>query len=192
MGSKWLYSCCLLCTASWICSKQHTVFLYSFYLAFSLGILLKSKLCNHTVVLTSLQLGKIPVLFYLRDQTGVLKCLNKLVWFDVRYCEDLNFLKWINFGSTWLELFSIFCNNNIKDFSPEEIQPKRKLIKNSIQCRPLKILLNIKNVFNRLVIRNIFKKIKPFSKFEDNFIKWWWWVVFVVVFWEIFGIILLP
>ena len=52
----------LLGTAFRICSKGHAVFLYSSYLASSLGALLKFKGCNHAVVLTWIQLGRILVL----------------------------------------------------------------------------------------------------------------------------------
>ena len=50
--------------ASWICSKQHIAFLCSPYLAFSPYVLLMSRWCIHTVVLTQPQLGRNPVLFF--------------------------------------------------------------------------------------------------------------------------------
>ena len=37
---------------SWICSKQHAESMCNFHNAFSPGVLLKSKGCNHTIVLT--------------------------------------------------------------------------------------------------------------------------------------------
>ena len=52
-----------------ICWKQHTESLYSYHLAFSPSVSLKSKWCNHTVVLTQVQLRMIPFLFYQRDQS---------------------------------------------------------------------------------------------------------------------------
>ena len=39
---------------------------------FPLGVSLKSNSCNHTVVLTQLQLGRIHVLFYQKDQISIL------------------------------------------------------------------------------------------------------------------------
>ena len=51
----------LLGTASGICLKQHVASLCSSHLALSSNILLKSKWCNHAVVLTWLQLGRIPI-----------------------------------------------------------------------------------------------------------------------------------
>ena len=51
-------------TASRICSKQHAASLCSSYLVFSPSILLKSKWCNHTVVLTQLQFGRSQVMLF--------------------------------------------------------------------------------------------------------------------------------
>ena len=47
--------------ASRICLKQHATSLCSFLQAFSQSVLLESKWCNHTVVLTRLYLGISPV-----------------------------------------------------------------------------------------------------------------------------------
>ena len=53
--------------ASRICSKQYAVSSCSSNLTFSPGISLKSKWCNHTIVLTQLQLRRILILFYQRS-----------------------------------------------------------------------------------------------------------------------------
>ena len=53
--------------ASRICSKQHAATLCSSHLAFSPSVSLESEWCNHTVVLTRLQLGRIPILFHQRS-----------------------------------------------------------------------------------------------------------------------------
>ena len=53
-----------------ICSKQQATSMRSSYLVFSPGVSLKSKRCNHTVVLT--QRGRIFVLFHLRCQISIL------------------------------------------------------------------------------------------------------------------------
>ena len=58
----------LLGAASRICSEQVTAYLCNSHLAFSVSILLKSKWCNHTVILTQLQLEKISISFYHKDQ----------------------------------------------------------------------------------------------------------------------------
>ena len=63
-GGKWLYNCYSLSAASRICSKQHVAFLYSSHLAFSLCVLLASRWCIHTVVLTQPELGRNSILFY--------------------------------------------------------------------------------------------------------------------------------
>ena len=52
--------------ASKICSKQHVASLCCLYLVSFLDILLKSKWCNHIVVLIMLLLGRITVSFYHR------------------------------------------------------------------------------------------------------------------------------
>ena len=57
--------------ASRISSKQLTVSLCSSNLAFSPGISLESKWCNHMVVLTKLQLGIIPFIL-IRDQISMI------------------------------------------------------------------------------------------------------------------------
>ena len=54
----------LWATASRIYSKQHVAFLCNFNLAFSLCILLASRLSKHTVVLTQPQQGRNPILFF--------------------------------------------------------------------------------------------------------------------------------
>ena len=54
--------------ASRICLKQHTTSLCDTNLAFSPSISLESKWCNHTVVLTLLELRRIPVLFCQRPE----------------------------------------------------------------------------------------------------------------------------
>ena len=59
-----LTSAVLLDTASKIYSKHHITSVCRSYLAFSPGILLKSKWYTPTVVLTLIQLGRIPILFY--------------------------------------------------------------------------------------------------------------------------------
>ena len=46
-------------------SMKHSYF--SSHLAFSLGVLLEFEWCNHTIVLTQLQLGRILPLFYQRS-----------------------------------------------------------------------------------------------------------------------------
>ena len=53
--------------ASRICPKQREALLYSCYVLISSGIPLDSKWCDHIVVPTQLQLGRISVLFYQRD-----------------------------------------------------------------------------------------------------------------------------
>ena len=65
----WIISGCIV--ASKICLKQHTAFLCSFHLAFSLCVFLNSWWCIYTIVLVWLQLGKIHVLFYQRDQISI-------------------------------------------------------------------------------------------------------------------------
>ena len=61
MGSA--HTTTVLYIASRRCSKQHAAFLCSFHQSFPPCILLKFKWCNHTVVLTWLELGRIPILF---------------------------------------------------------------------------------------------------------------------------------
>ena len=63
MGGKWP-SRCLFCIASKIYSKYLVAFLCSFYLTFSLCILLGSMWCIHTVVLIQRHLGRNPIFFY--------------------------------------------------------------------------------------------------------------------------------
>ena len=53
------------------CSKQHVAFLYSSLLAFSPIASLMFRWCNHTEGPTQSQLGRIPVLFYQRDQASI-------------------------------------------------------------------------------------------------------------------------
>ena len=65
-GGKLLFSYCFVDAASRICSKQHSASLGNSYQAFSSSTLLKSRWCNHTIVLSQLQLGRIPDLFYQR------------------------------------------------------------------------------------------------------------------------------
>ena len=64
MGGKCLYSYCFVgyCFQD-LFKTVHSIF--------SLSISLKSKWCSHTVVLTWLQLGRIPILFYQRDQISI-------------------------------------------------------------------------------------------------------------------------
>ena len=50
--------------ASMICSKQHIASLYIFHLTFSPIALLKYRECNYTIILTQLQLERIPDSFY--------------------------------------------------------------------------------------------------------------------------------
>ena len=61
-------SAVLWCAASRICSEQHVTSLCTSHLAFSPGILLKFKWCDHTIVLSQLQFGKIPILFHQRSE----------------------------------------------------------------------------------------------------------------------------
>ena len=67
MGGKWPYSCCFL----GICSKQYAASLCNSHLIFSQGVLLEFKWCNQIVVLTLLQLGRIPILFHQRYQITI-------------------------------------------------------------------------------------------------------------------------
>ena len=71
-GSKLQDSCCFLGATSRICSKEHITFSRSSYLVFSQSVSLESWWCNHTAVVTWLQLGRNPTLFCLRDQIPVL------------------------------------------------------------------------------------------------------------------------
>ena len=66
VGGKWPYNCCVVGS-----SKQHVASLCSSHQAFSQNVSLDFKWCNHTVVLTWLQLGRIPNLFYERDQISI-------------------------------------------------------------------------------------------------------------------------
>ena len=52
--------------ASWMSSKQYAALLYSSHLAFSLRASLNSWWCAYAIVLTWLQLEKIPALFHPR------------------------------------------------------------------------------------------------------------------------------
>ena len=71
MWCKWPHSCCFVgCCFQDLFKTAHCI-LFWFHVAFSVGISLKSKWCNHTVVLTQLQLGRIPVLFYQRDHVFI-------------------------------------------------------------------------------------------------------------------------
>ena len=54
----------MLLLPSRICSENHATSLSSSLQAFSPSVLLESKRCNHRIVLTWLQLGRISVLFY--------------------------------------------------------------------------------------------------------------------------------
>ena len=58
------YSYCLWGAVARICSKYHAVFLCGSHLAFSPSVPSESKWCNHILVLTRLQLGRITVLFH--------------------------------------------------------------------------------------------------------------------------------
>ena len=58
-------------TASRIWSKQQVTSLCSFHLAFLPSVLLESKWCNPTTVLTWLKLWRIPFLFYERNQISI-------------------------------------------------------------------------------------------------------------------------
>ena len=69
---------CSLGTAFRICSKQSIIFLCSFHLAFSPRVSLKSKWCNHTVVLSWLQLGK-SSRFILSERSDFHMVVNLLV-----------------------------------------------------------------------------------------------------------------
>ena len=53
------------------CSKQYTALLRSSHVAFFLSVSLKFMLCNRTIVLIRLQLGRIPFLFHQRDQISM-------------------------------------------------------------------------------------------------------------------------
>ena len=61
-----MYSCCFV--GGCFQDLFKTASLYSSHVAFSINILLKSRWCNHTVVLTRTQLGRIGVEFYQRGQ----------------------------------------------------------------------------------------------------------------------------
>ena len=62
-----------------ICSKQHAVSLCGSHLVFSKNFFLESKWCNHTVVLTWLQFGKIPALFHQRSIFHMIDNLSRAV-----------------------------------------------------------------------------------------------------------------
>ena len=74
-------------------SNQHATSLCGLHLAFSPGISLESKWCNHTVILTWLQLERIPILFYQRsdfhmvvNQSMLYLCLCWHHFHLMRYC----------------------------------------------------------------------------------------------------------
>ena len=56
----------LLNAASRVCLRQPAVSLCSFYAAFSPSVSIKIKRCNYSAVLTRLQRGRNPILFYQR------------------------------------------------------------------------------------------------------------------------------
>ena len=58
-------------TASKICSKQHTTSLYCSNIGFSLGTFSNYKVYHHTIVPPKLHPGRIPILFYQRDQITI-------------------------------------------------------------------------------------------------------------------------
>ena len=70
---RWDVSCrtdaVLWATVSRIYSKMPATFLCSSHVAFTIGVSLESKWCNHTVVMTRLYLARIPVLFYQKERS---------------------------------------------------------------------------------------------------------------------------
>ena len=66
MRGKWSYSCCFVSCCFQELFKRACSILVKSHLVFSQGILLKSKWCNHTVILTWLQLGRI-ILYFIRE-----------------------------------------------------------------------------------------------------------------------------
>ena len=69
MGDNWLYSWGGGLLPGFI--QNNTAFLCSSHVAFSLYVLLVSMWCIHTIVLTQLQLGKNPILFYWINQISI-------------------------------------------------------------------------------------------------------------------------
>ena len=67
IGGSWQYSFCFLRCCFQDLFKTTCSILYSSYLAFTPSVLLKSSYCSHMIILTHLQLGRIPGLFYLGD-----------------------------------------------------------------------------------------------------------------------------
>ena len=64
----------LLSAAARICSKQRVTFECISHLVFFSGIVLESEWCSHTVVLTRLQYGRIPV-FIISEIRFLYDCL---------------------------------------------------------------------------------------------------------------------
>ena len=64
MGDKWTYRCCFVGYCFQNFFIHHTASLCSSNLAFCQSALLKSRWCSHTIVLTQLQFGWNPILFY--------------------------------------------------------------------------------------------------------------------------------
>ena len=72
---RWKVSGCTVAVLwgaiSRICSNQHTICLRNWHLSFSPGVSLNSKWCNLAIVLTGLQVGRILVFSYQRDQLTI-------------------------------------------------------------------------------------------------------------------------
>ena len=67
IGGKWSCHCHFVECCFQDLFKTACSILILLYLAFFLGIFLKPKWCNHTIVLIQLQLGIIPISFYQKE-----------------------------------------------------------------------------------------------------------------------------
>ena len=91
MGGKRLYNSCFVgCCFQELSKRAHHI-LCSSHLAFSPIASFKSKWCNHTIVLTWQQLGKICVLFYQRSDFH--KVINNSPCITYMYV-DIAFSRW--------------------------------------------------------------------------------------------------
>ena len=132
MGDKWLYRDCFVAFCFQDLFKSSTSYYFLQIclnlpiLLFSPGVLLKSKWCNHTVVLTWLLLKRISILFYQKDNLSIAVHalpMHMLIWFWVDEILLPRYMKWFtNFSdlpfndeivASWLKHFCLISFNGL-------------------------------------------------------------------------------
>ena len=110
MRGKWPYSCCFV-----RCCFQdifNAASLCSSHLPFSPGVTRKSKCCDPTVVLTWLQLRRISILFYRRNQIfmWLLTCYHQSTLFLCIYWHYFQSMRYCYWGMWTFLLISETCH----------------------------------------------------------------------------------